>query len=58
MLEAHRKVHRWTWLVLLPLLVGLFLAALAARREAPRRSLDPALAPVTVPDDLAPAEKG
>ena len=58
MLAAHRSVHRWIWLVLLPLLVGLFLAALAARREAPRRPLDPALAPVAVPDDVAPPGRG
>lgn len=54
MLAAHRRVHRWLWLVLAPALVALLLAALAARREAPRGPLDPALAPVTVPDDLAP----
>ncbi len=54
MLAAHRRVHRWVWLVLLPALVALFVTALAARREAPRRPLDPALAPLAVPDDLAP----
>lgn len=58
MLAAHRRVHRWVWLLLLPALVVLFCAALAARREAPRRPLDPAVAPVAVPDDLAPKAGG
>lgn len=58
MLAAHRRVHRWLWLLLAPALVALLLAALAARREAPRRPLGPSVAPVAVPDDLAPAGKG
>lgn len=58
MLAAHRRLHRWVWLVLLPTLIVLFVAALAARRDAPRRPLDPALAPVEVPDDLAPQAGG
>lgn len=58
MLAARRRVHRWLWLFLAPALVALLVAALAARREAPRGPLDPALAPVTVPDDLAPKAKG
>ncbi len=58
MLAGHRRVHRWLWLFLAPALVALLVAALAARREAPRGPLDPALAPVTVPDDLAPKAGG
>ena len=54
MLAAHRRIHRWLWTLLAPALVALLVAALAARRVAPRQPLDPALAPIAVPDDLAP----
>lgn len=58
MLAAHRRAHRWIWWLLAPALAALLVAALAARREAPRRPLDPAVAPVAVPDDLAPKAGG
>jgi hypothetical protein len=54
MLAAHRRAHRWIWLLLAPALVALLVAALAARPEWPRRLLDPAAAERAGADDLAP----
>ncbi len=54
MLAAHRRAHRWIWLLLAPALAALLVAALAARPEWPRRPLDPAAAERAGADDLEP----
>lgn len=54
MLAAHRRAHRWVWLLLAPALLALLVAALAARPQWPLRSLDPAAAERAGADDLAP----
>jgi len=54
MLAAHRRAHRWVWLLLAPALLALLVAALAARPERPLRPLDPAAAGRAGADDLAP----
>lgn len=54
MLAAHRRVHRFVWLLLAPMLLVLLVAALAARPRWPERPLPDAAAERAGTDDLAP----